>query len=227
MKSIEKLYRWSISVLVLCYFTVEVVMAHSHGQIVLPKPVLHGNQSLGQLLQKRRSIREYRDENIALADVGQLLWAAQGITHEQGYRTAPSAGALYPLELYLVAGNVDGLSPGVYRYFPEKHQLLLTSPGKYLDALAKSALGQSWVSEAAAVVVFAAVYIRTTRKYGNRGVRYIHIEVGHAGQNLFLQAEELGLGTVVVGAFNDDKVTEVLNLPSDVEPLTLMPVGLN
>lgn len=200
-------------------------MARSLEYISLPTPVQSGNGSLEQLLQQRRSVREFRQEIIKTAELGQLLWAAQGITHNQGLRTAPSAGALYSLELYVVARNVGGLRPGMYHYRPDKHRLLLANTGEYLNRLAKAALEQSWVKDAAAVVVFAAVFNRTTRKYGKRGDRYVHIEVGHAGQNLFLQAEVLGLGTVVVGAFDDDEVAEVLNLPSGVEPLILMPVG--
>jgi SagB-type dehydrogenase family enzyme len=212
-------------IFILCYLSTEVVMARSLEYISLPTPVQRGNDSLEQLIQQRRSVREFRQETITTTELGQLLWAAQGITHSQGYRTAPSAGALYPLELYVIARNVDGLSPGIYHYRPDKHRLLLANTGEYLNRLAKAALGQSWVKDAAAVVVFAAVFKRTARKYGERGVRYVHIEVGHAGQNLFLQAEALGLGTVVVGAFDDDEVVEVLNLPSGVEPLILMPVG--
>jgi SagB-type dehydrogenase family enzyme len=113
----------------------------------------------------------------------------------------------------------------MYHYHPDKHRLLLANTGEYLNRLTKAALGQSWLKDAAALVVFAAVFKRTTRKYGKCGDRYVHIEAGHAGQNLFLQAEVLGLGTVVVGAFNDDEVAEVLKLPSGVEPLILMPVG--
>jgi SagB-type dehydrogenase family enzyme len=154
-----------------------------------------------------------------------LLWAAQGITNPQGLRTAPSAGALYPLELYVIAGNVEGLTPGVYHYQPGRHRLQQTMPGDQRRLLARAAHGQAWVRTAAAVVVITAVYDRTTRKYGDRGVRYVHMEVGHAAQNLFLQAEALGLAAVVVGAFEDDAVAKVLDLPTDVQPLMLFPVA--
>ena len=169
-------------------------MARSLEYISLPTPVQSGNGSLEQLLQQRRSVREFQQETITAAALGQLLWAAQGVTHNQGYRTAPSAGALYPLDIYVVARNVVGLSPGMYHYHPDKHRLLLANTGEYLNRLTKAALGQSWLKDAAALVVFAAVFKRTTRKYGKRGDRYVHIEAGHAGQNLFLQARSVGLG---------------------------------
>jgi SagB-type dehydrogenase family enzyme len=195
------------------------------GQIVLSTPVTSGPRPLEALLSQRRSMREFDHQPLALADVGQLAWAAQGVTHRYGWRTAPSAGALYPLELYLVAGRVDGMEPGVYRYRPQAHSLEMTGDDDCRAALARAALGQSWLADAAAIFVFTAVYERTARKYGGRAERYVHMEVGHAGQNLFLQAEARGLGTVVVGAFDDAAVAQVLGLPADHRPLSLMPVG--
>jgi len=200
-------------------------MAKSPEFISLPEPARSGETSLESLLQQRRSVREYQEAAIDLAAIGQLLWAAQGITDSRGFRTAPSAGALYPLELYVVAGNVDGLSPGVYHYHPEHHQLQQTEDGEQRHLLARAALGQPWVKAAAAVVVITAVFDRTTGKYGERGVRYVHMEVGHVAQNIFLQAGALGLATVVVGAFEDDAVARVLKLPTDVQPLMLLPVA--
>jgi len=200
-------------------------MAHPREHIPLPEPVDSGESSLEQLLRQRRSVREYRDAALRLADISQLLWSAQGITHARGYRTAPSAGALYPLELYVVAGNVEELAPGVYHYQADANRLTKVADGDQRQPLARSALAQTWIADAPAVVVFTAVYARTTRKYGKRGERYVHMEVGHAAQNLFLQAGALGLDTVVVGAFRDDQLTDVLQLPDAVEPLVLMPVG--
>ena len=190
-----------------------------------PTTVATDGQPLERLLQQRRSVRTFGKAPLSLAEVGQLLWAAQGISHPQGLRTAPSAGALYPLELYVVAGEVKGLPPAVYRYLPEGHRLVETAPGDRRQALARAALNQSWLSDAAVVVVFTAIYARTTRKYGKRGIRYVHMEVGHAAQNLLLQAKAQALGSVVVGAFRDDEVSKVLGLPADTQPLTLMPVG--
>lgn len=200
-------------------------MAETSGIVELPKASLTGETSLEQLLAKRRSIREYLDTALPLAEIGQLLWAAQGITSSQGFRTAPSAGALYPLELYVVVGRVEGLVKGVYHYEASRHRLVKTADQGRLDALAQAALSQAWVKEAAAVIVFAADYDRTMRKYGKRGIRYVHMEVGHAAQNLFLQSGSLELATVAVGAFNDDKVAKVLQLPADLLPLLLMPIG--
>ena len=202
-------------------------MAQPSDNIALPKPVLTGSASLEQLLAQRRSIRDYQDTKLELAEIGQLLWAAQGITDSRGFRTAPSAGALYPLELYVVAGRVEGLAEGVYHYNPGHHQLVKTSDNDLQDALTQVALSQDCIKNASAVIVFTADYERTTRKYGNRGIRYVHIEVGHAAENLFLQAEALGLSTVDVGAFKDDEVAKVLQLPADLQPLLLMPVGRN
>ena len=200
-------------------------MAEPEEPIKLPDPELTGEQSVESLLQQRRSVRSYQKLSLNLAEVGQLLWSAQGVSDAQGLRTAPSAGALYPLKLFVVVGDVNELSPGIYQYIPEQHSLLKTADGDLRKSLQEVALDQSCIGDAAVIFVFTAIYRRTTWKYGDRGVRYVHMEVGHAGQNLFLQAEALHLGTVVVGAFNDDEVREVLKLDSDIQPLSLMPVG--
>jgi SagB-type dehydrogenase family enzyme len=191
----------------------------------LPRPHYDGKVSLEESLLKRRSIRSYTDEPLTLQELSQLLWAAQGITEAGGFRTAPSAGALYPLELYVVVGDVQDLTPGVYRYQPDGHQLTKIIDGDRRGELASAALGQGCVKEGAAAFVFAAVYERTTGKYGERGIRYVHMEVGHAAQNLCLQATALGLGAVTVGAFSDEQVTRVLNLPEKEQPLYIIPVG--
>lgn len=193
--------------------------------IDLPKPAATGNVSVEQALDKRRSVRDFSRESVSLVDVSQLLWAAQGITSRRGFRTAPSAGALYPLELYLVAGNIEGLAAGVYRYRPKPHELVPVVSEDRRKALASAALGQAWVRRAPAVLVIAAVYERTRQKYGQRTKRYVHIEVGGAAENVYLQAEAAGLATVLVGAFDDQAVSEALELPTDHEPLALMPVG--
>lgn len=193
--------------------------------IELPEPRLTGDTSVEEALFTRRSIREYRDEPLTLSDVSQLLWAAQGITDKRGFRTAPSAGALYPLELYLVAGNVTDIPAGIYKYSPYKHNLTRIVDGDKRDELSDAALEQECVRRCSAAIVFSAVYERTTGKYGKRGIRYVHIEVGHAAENLHLQAVSLNLGTVAVGAFFDDEVKQIMNLPEDEEPLYIMPVG--
>lgn len=201
------------------------LMAQGKHIIDLPKPTQAGQYSLGQLLQQRRSLREYSAQPVSLAQVSQLLWAAQGITDSRGFRTAPSAGALYPLELYVVAGNVTDLEAGVYHYQIQNHRLAQHVAGDKRKALAQAAYMQSWLSDAPVVFVFSADYKRTSKKYGTRAKRYVQMEVGHAAQNLFLQAGDLDLGSVVVGAFYDDAVAELLQLPSELVPLALMPVG--
>jgi len=194
-------------------------------RIKLPEPRYDSNFSIEEALLKRRSIREYTGEPLTLQEVSQLLWAAQGITDPRGFRTAPSAGALYPLEVYVMVGDVENLTEGVYKYKPAEHELLKLTDGDKRAELSEAALGQDWVKEAAIDIVVTAVYERTTVKYGDRGIRYVHMEAGHAAQNLCLQATALNLGTVTVGAFYDEQVKEVLNLPEDEQPLYIIPVG--
>jgi len=191
----------------------------------LPAPRLKGSLSVEEALSQRRSIREYKDAPLTLEEVSQLLWAAQGITDSRGYRTAPSAGALYPLELYLVAGQVEGLGAGVYHYIPDGHSLLPLASGDRRAELAAAALGQSYVREAPIDLVLSAVTERTTSHYGYQGIQYVHMEVGHVGQNVHLQAVSLGLGTVMIGAFTYERVKQVLALPKEEVPLYIMPVG--
>ena len=192
--------------------------------IKLPSPN-YENLSVEKALLARRSIRDYKIDPLMFNELSQLLWAAQGITHNRGFRTAPSAGALYPLEVYIVAGNVDSLEPGIYKYKPHGHEIIKIVDGDKRNELCKAALGQSCVRRAPAVIVLTAVYKRVTSKYGERGVRYTHMEVGHASQNICLQAGSLNLGTVVVGAFNDNSVKNILNTQDNEEPLCIMPVG--
>jgi SagB-type dehydrogenase family enzyme len=193
--------------------------------VVLPEPSLDGEIAVERALASRRSMRDFAPEPLPLPAVSQLLWAAQGITHPAGLRTAPSAGALYPLELYLVAGAVSELRPGVYRYDPTRQSLSLVVEGDRRAQVARAALGQDWMAAAPAIVVITGVYERTARKYGERAPRYVHMEVGHAAQNIYLQAEALGLGTTMVGAFRDGELARELGLPTPEKPLGLLPVG--
>jgi len=194
-------------------------------QVALPVLRYESATSVEQALLKRRSVREFRDAPLALDDLGQLLWAAQGITDRAGFRTAPSAGGLYPLEVYAVAGNVQGLPTGLYHYIPRGHALRRIADGDKRPALARAALDQPSIAEASAVLALCAVYERVTGKYGDRGLRYVHMEAGHAAQNVYLQAVSLRLGTVVLGAFDDKAVKDVLNLEGQEKPLYLMPLG--
>jgi SagB-type dehydrogenase family enzyme len=195
-------------------------------RISLPEIQRKGRISVEEAIFRRRSVRSFRDEALTLQELSQLCFAAQGITDEDyGFRTAPSAGALYPLKLYVVVGKVEGLTPGVYLYHPERHELTKAKEGDQRPALFRVALQQNSVREAPVVLVFTAIYERTTRKYGERGIRYVHMEIGHAAQNVYLQAESLDLGTVAIGAFLDNGVAEVLGLLKNEAPLYLMPVG--
>jgi SagB-type dehydrogenase family enzyme len=194
------------------------------GRIGLPAAARDGRFALERALQQRRSVRAFRRAPLSLADAAQLLWASQGSTG--GYhRTLPSAGALYPLEILLVAGEVEGLPAGVYRYLPVGHALELVAAGDRRGDLCASALGQECVHDAPAVLAITAVYSRTTGKYGARGERYAQMEAGNASQNVYLQAAALGLVTVLVGAFSDDQVRRARALPPEEAPLGLMPVG--
>jgi SagB-type dehydrogenase family enzyme len=200
--------------------------ASERSALALPAPRTDSETSLESALLGRRSVRSYRDAPLALAEIAQLLWAAQGTTDPgRGYRTAPSAGALYPLEVYLVAGKVEDLPAGIYRYNPATHSLTLVREGDQRGALFKAALSQSAVRDAPAVLAIAAVYERTTGKYGERGIRYAHMEAGHAAQNALLQAVALGLGAVVIGAFDDDGVRQAAGMSTAEHPLYVVPVG--
>ena len=195
-------------------------------QVGLPAPNLEGRESLERLISQRRSVRDYEQQPLQLEEIGQILWAAQGITDAQtGFRTVPSAGALYPLELFLVVGSVDSLTPAVYRYLPAQHQLEEVRPGDQRTALYEASLEQKAIRQAPVSLLVAAVYERTTVRYGDRGKMYVHIEAGHVGQNIYLQAGALGLATVAIGAFHDDRVKTIIGLADSEIPLYLFPIG--
>lgn len=194
-------------------------------KIKLPAPVYDSTTSIEKALKQRRSIRQYKDETMTLQQVSQLLWAAQGITSPDGLRTAPSAGGLYPLEIYLVSGNVQDLPAGVYHYLPAENALQLLVKGDKRAALTAAALQQNSIKLAPVDIVITAVYARTTKKYGHRGKRYAYIEVGHAAQNVCLQAASLRFGTVTIGAFDESAFRAILTLPKEEVPLYIMPVG--
>ena len=187
--------------------------------LALPEPELSGTGSLEDVLARRRSVRRFTGVELTQSQVAQLLWATQGITRDWGARTAPSAGALYPLEVYVATAR------GLQHYDPAGHRASLSPRVGLRQALWEAALKQDWVRDAPAVFVITAVYERTAVKYGDRAPRYVHLEAGHAAENLLLQAVALGLGGVPVGAFHDDKVQAALDLPEDQAPLYLIPVG--
>ncbi len=201
--------------------------------IYLPNPDFRGGISLYKALLLRRSVRRYTNEPITMEELSQLLWGAQGLREAYtGFRTAPSAGATYPLNLYAVVGergvmksDRSFLDPGVYGYDLETHSLALVRKGDVRRELYAACLNQEWVLKAPVSIVITAVYGRTTHYYGGRGKMYVHMEVGHVGQNIYLVATSLNLGTVAVGAFHNDQVSRVLRLKRDEEPLYVMPIG--
>jgi len=188
-------------------------------EMTLPEPKLQGAFSLKETLAQRRSVRSFTEEELSLEEISQLLWAAQGLTAAWGGRTAPSAGALYPLEVYVATAN------GLYHYVPQGHEVIIESHDDLRQALWKAGLKQDAIRDAPAVFVIAAVYERTAKKYGDRAERYVKLEAGHACQNILLQAVALHLGAVPIGAFYDDQLQAALSLPPDHEPLYLIPVG--
>ncbi len=193
--------------------------------IELPPPRYVSSTALEEALLKRRSVRDFKDLPLTISEVSQLLWAAQGSAGARGRRTVPSAGALYPLELYIVAGNVIGLQSGIYRYIPDGNGLLCLASGEKRNDLCDAALNQPSIRRAPAVIVMSAVYERTTSKYGERGIRYVYMEAGHAAQNVYLQVVSLGLGTVVIGAFRDEEIRKIMKMTDMERPLYIMPVG--
>jgi len=192
----------------------------SAAETPLPPPSRDGGMSVEEALTKRRSVRRFADRALTQAQIGQLAWAAQGITETtRGLRTAPSAGALYPLKLYLLTAE------GVFRYSPEGHGLVTLAKGDMRQRLSTAALGQRSVASAALDFVITGVYQRTRAKYGERAELYVHLEAGHVAQNIHLQAVALGLGSVPVGAFREAEVSRVLGLGEDESPLYVIPVG--
>jgi len=197
-------------------------------EIKLPPPTLTGKVSVEEAIKIRRTVRNFLPKPLTLSQVSQLLWACQGITGgRDNLRAVPSAGALDPIEMYLVVGSegVDKLDAGIYHYLPKPHSIEVVKKGDYRGKVVEGALGQGWIGGAPIVLVVTADYARTTGKYKERGIRYVHIEVGHVGQNIFLQAEAIGLGAGIVGAYSDEQITKVLSLPSELTPLLIMPVG--
>jgi SagB-type dehydrogenase family enzyme len=183
--------------------------------------------SLEETIAIRRSIRRYRSAPLTFPQLSQILWSAQGITGAGGLRAAPSAGATYPLETFAVIGKqaVEELLPGVYHYEVDSHSLTLHKPGDFRLDLARAALDQGFIAAAPVDIVICAIYPRTCYRYGRRGERYVHMEVGHVGENIHLQAVALGLASVEVGAFSDEEVRKILGLEEEIRPLYIMPVG--
>jgi SagB-type dehydrogenase family enzyme len=197
-------------------------------RVKLPQPDREGELTLERALSRRRSVRSFSERGLDLDQISQILWAAGGATVDGvsgPTRSAPSAGGLYPCELLVVVGRADGIAPGVYRYLWRPHELERLKSGDYRRQVARAALNQSFVGQAPICVVIAAVFERTTRKYGLRGAeRYVGMDAGHMAQNVVLQSAAIGLGATTVGAFQDDEVARVLGMGDEV-PLYLIPVG--
>ncbi|MGL5741445.1 MAG: SagB/ThcOx family dehydrogenase [Legionella sp.] len=194
-------------------------------KIKLPTPVYGGSTSIEKALKQCRSVRQYKDEAMTLQQVSQLLWAAQGNTSPKVFRTAPSAGGLYPLEVYLVSGNVRDLPAGIYHYLPAENALTLIVEGDKRAALTSAALNQNSIKHAPMNIVMTGIYGRTVKRYGNGGTQFVHMEIGHAAQNVCLEAVSLGLGTVTIGALDATAYRAILALPSEEISFYIMPVG--
>jgi len=199
---------------------------------ILPAPKTDGTVSVEAALANRRSQRNFQNRAISAQQLSQILWAAYGITLPDprpqlrgGFRTTPSAGALFPLEVFAIVGNVEGIEPGVYRYVPEGHKIVRIVDRDVRNELMAAALGQRMIGAAPASVFYSAVFGRATARYGQRGIRYTYMELGHSAQNVYLQAQALGLGTVAIGAFMDGRVSQILGLPANETPLYIMPIG--
>jgi len=208
--------------------------------IKLPSPQLKGKVSLEETILRRRAVRRYRGDPLDLSQLSQILWSAQGITGGRTFRASPSAGATYPLEIFVLVGKQgvidsevpmqsgqapEALQAGIYRYEVDSHSLSLHKLGDLRPDLARAALDQEFIIDAPVDIVICALYHRTSYRYGGRGERYVHIEVGHVGENIHLQAVALGLATVEIGAFNDEEVRKVLGVEEQIKPLYIMPLG--
>ncbi len=197
-------------------------------RIHLPEPSLRGSVSVEEAIKNRRTVRSFAQTPLSLEMVSQILWAAQGVTGDKiNFRSVPSAGIIYPLDVYLVVGQnaVEGLREGIYRYSPEAHSVERLSDGDRRAEIAEASFGQLWMAEAPILIVIAAEFERLQERYGERAIRYAELEAGHAGQNVFLQAEARGLAAGIVGVSNAPEVLRILSAVDHVEPLSVMPVG--
>ncbi len=200
--------------------------------IELPVPSLDGSVSVEDAINKRRSVREFTDQPLSMADLSQCVWSAQGTTGNDGKKVAPSAGAVYPVTLYVVVGVIENLSAGLYRYEPNRHTLEAIRAGELRAQLRDAALEeQPWIGQAASILVIAADIAKASSAFqqqppaGQRGLRYIYMEVGAIAENVYLQGQTIGVGVVFIGGFDDQKVMDVLKLPSPYTPVGLVCLG--
>jgi SagB-type dehydrogenase family enzyme len=196
-------------------------------EVKLPPPRERGEMSLEEAIARRRSVRRYKRESLSLFQLSQVLWAAQGITGAGILRAAPSAGATYPLEVFVLIGRggVEGLEEGMYHYNVANHSLEPHKGGDLREELSIAARNEEFIAQAPVDIVICALYERTSRRYGRRGERYVHMEAGHVGENIHLQAVALGLAVVMVGAFEDERVRKLMDLAEEVKPLYIIPLG--
>ena len=196
-------------------------------KIELPREVEFGGLSVDRAIDSRRSEREFKDMPLSLLELSRLLHYAYGITEKrEQLRAAPSAGALYPIEIYPVANNVEGLAQGIYRYFVADHSLALVREGDFRHQMRRHALGEEMMERASVVLVLSAVFERSAWRYRERAYRYILLEAGHISQNIYLVATALGLGTCAVGAFDDHGYNKIMGVDGKKESVIyLMPVG--
>ncbi|MGD9402819.1 MAG: SagB/ThcOx family dehydrogenase [bacterium] len=207
------------ALLTISAFLILIASAGSGSTVNLPEPD-HDGLTVEEAIRQRRSVRVYAAEAVTLAEISEILFAAQGVTGEAGgraLRAAPSAGATYPFEVYVFANRVEGLEPGLYRYLPHGHELEMLRAGNLGEALSEACLGQDMPAEAACTLVLAAVPERTTDVYGERGIMYVYMEAGHISQNIYLQCASLGLGAVAVGAFHESGVDALIGLDGEHE----------
>ena len=193
--------------------------------VSLPQPTIKEGVGLWSLLNRRRSVREYADTPITVETLSQLLWATQGITATRGgfgFRTAPSAGALYPVETYLSIHRVERVEPGFYHYCPDNHQLELLKKGDFRQEVARGALDQAIAANAAVVFIWSGIFQRSKWKYLERAYRYVFLDAGHIAQNLALAAEALSLGSCQIGALYDDELNELLEFDGEKESVIYM-----
>ncbi len=214
-----------MEVLFSLFFLASISLWSKENEIKLPQPQYEGKVSVEEALKKRRSIRSYKKQSLTIKDISQLLWAGYGVTDINNRKTTPSAGATYPIEIYLVCGEVEGIANGVYRYVPSSHSIIKIKDKDVRNELFNVSLKQSWVKEGSAVIIITADYSKTTKIYGERGNRYVLMEAGIVAQNIHLQAVSLNAGTVIVGAFEDEKVSKIVGLSEKHLPLIIMPVG--
>ncbi|MFC2092212.1 SagB/ThcOx family dehydrogenase [Elusimicrobiota bacterium] len=197
--------------------------------VKLPKPSIDDTRSLGTSINSMHSVRRYKERQLTVGDISNMLWAAGG-TKVDGVtgasRTYPSAGACYPLEFFLVAGDIEDMNAGVYHYDIVSHDLKELKTGDMRSDMQSAAYGQSMLKNAPAIIVICAVFSRTTGRYGYRGRNYVYLDAGHAGQNIYLMASSLGLATVAVGAFDSFVLTRILDLPKIYEPIYVFPIGI-